>query len=322
MTKKAPGKAHRQGLSLIEIAEMFGDEDNARTWIEDQRWPDGPHCPKCGSVKIKVGVPHPSMTHRCNDCKAMFTVKVGTVMEGSKLPYRAWAVGIYLFTTNLKGISSMKLHRELKIGQKAAWFMLARLRKAYEAEIGPFTGPIEVDETHIGGKRRNMPKAKRRTLEGRGPVGKTTVIGAKDRASNKVIAKTVETRDTETLHDFVGGVAAPGATVYTDDWRAYRGMPFHHEAVNHSAGEYVRGVAHTQGIEAHWSSFKRGFYGTYHKMSPKHLDRYVAEFAGRHNSRDMDTIDQMTGIVAGMEGKRLRYSELIADNGLDNGARS
>ena len=112
-------------------------------------------------------------------------------------------------------------------------------------------------------------------------------------------------------------------TVYTDESKAYNALDpfFDHEAVNHSAGEYVRGAAHTNGIEALWSMFKRGYQGTYHKMSPKHLDRYVTEFAGRHNVREKDTIDQMTGVVSGMAGKRLRYSDLIADNGLDSGAR-
>ncbi len=142
MARKLPEKHERNGLTLMQIAEMFGDEEKARKWIEEQRWPEGPHCPHCGSVNVKVGVPHKSMTHRCNDCpkKPMFTVRVGSVMQGSKLPYRVWAVGIYLFTTNLKGISSMKLHRELGIGQKAAWFMLHRLHEAYSSNSPVFDG--------------------------------------------------------------------------------------------------------------------------------------------------------------------------------------
>ena len=130
------------------------------------------------------------MTHRCRDCytgksKTMFSIKTGTVMEGSNLKYRAWAVGIYLFTTNIKGVSSMRLHRELGISQKAAWFMLHRLRMAFEGETGPFEGPVEVDETHMGGKRKNKPKAKRAKLEGRGAVDMTPVAGAKDRETNQ-----------------------------------------------------------------------------------------------------------------------------------------
>ena len=164
---------------------MFRDEDTARDWIASQRWPDGPHCPRCGSVNVQAGIAHKTMTHRCCDCntgksKTMFSIKTGTVMEGSNLKYRAWAVGIYVSTCNIKEVSSMRLHRELGISQKAAWFMLHRLRLAFDAEVGPFTGPVEVDETHIGGKRENKPLAKRKTLEGRGAVDMTTVAGAKD----------------------------------------------------------------------------------------------------------------------------------------------
>ena len=326
MTRKAPGKSHRKGLSFMEVADMFRDEDPARDWIASQRWPDGPYCPRCGSFDVQSGIAHKTMTHRCRDCKTgksktMFTLKMGTVMEGSNLKYRAWAVGIYLFTTNIKGVSSMRLHRELGISQKAAWFMLHRLRLAFEAETGPFAGPVEVDETYMGGKRKSMPNRKRKTLEGRGAVGKTAIVGAKDRDTNQVKAEVVASTDKPTLQGFVGATAAPDATVYTDEHGSYRGMPFAHEAVNHGVGEYVRRQAHVNGMESFWSLLKRGHQGIYHKMSPKHLDRYVQEFASRHNAREADTIDQMTGIVAGMAGKRLRYRELTAGNGLENGVR-
>ena len=252
----------------------------------------------------------------------MFTLRTGSVMAGTKMPYRAWAVGIYLFSVNIKGVSSMQLHRELKIGQKAAWFMLHRLRLAFEKDTGLFVGPVEADETHMGGKRKNMPKAKRKELTGRGAVGKSTVAGAKDRETNRVRAKVVEGTDAATLQGFVRETTAPGATLYTDEHGAYRGIAgFHHEAVNHSVGEYVRDMASTNGIESFWSMLKRGHQGIYHKMSPKHLDRYVQEFAGRHNVRNADTIDQMAGVVAGMAGKRLRYRDLTAANGLPSGAR-
>ncbi len=328
MTAKTPGKAHRKGLTLLEVAAMFHDEDDAREWIAAQRWPDGPHCPRCGSVNVQVGIAHKTMTHRCRDChtgksKTMFSIKTGTVMEGSNLKYRAWAVGIYLFTTNIKGVSSMQLHRAVGISQKAAWFMLHRLRLAFEAEVGPFTGPVEVDETHMGGKRKNKSLSKRKELTGRGAVDMTAVAGAKDRATNRVAARVVEHTDGPTLKGFVREHVQPGATLYTDEAVAYKGMPeFDHEAVNHSVSEYVREMASTNGMESFWAMLKRGYQGIYHKMSPKHLDRYVQEFAGRHNARNADTIDQMTGIVAGMEGKRLRYADLIAPNGRDSGARS
>ena len=322
--KKAPGKSHRKGLTFLQVAGMFRDEKKARDWVAKHRWPNGPACPRCGSINVQSNIKHKTMTHRCRDCsdRSMFSVKTGTVMEGSNLPYRVWAVGIYLFTTNIKGISSMRLHRELGISQKAAWFMLARLRKAYEVEVGPFAGPIEVDETYIGGKRRNMPKSKREKLDGRGVSGKTAVVGVKDRKSNQVAAKVVEYTDKPTLQEFVARHAEQDTVVYTDEAKAYEGLPFPHESVKHSVGEYVNNQAHVNGVESFWSLLKRGYYGTYHKMSPKHLDRYVKEFSGRHNARGQDTIDQMRGVVRGMDHKRIRYKDLIADNGLDSTARS
>lgn len=323
MKQKAPGKSHRKGLTLLDMADMFADEQKAKEWLAEKRWPDGAHCPHCGSYNVQCWVKHKCATHRCRDCegKPLFSVKTGTVMEGSNLKYRHWAVAIYLFSTNIKGISSMRLHRELGISQKAAWFMLQRLRKAYDLEIGPFAGPIEVDETYMGGKEKNKHASKKLNA-GRGAVGKTAVVGAKDRETNQVSARVVEQTDSQTLQGFVAEHAEPDATVYTDDAKAYQGMPFEHESVKHSVGEYVREMAHTNGMESFWALLKRGYQGTYHKMSPKHLHRYVNEFSGRHNVRDNDTVDQMAGIVADMVGKRMTYDELIADNGLSSGAKS
>ncbi|MCY4050349.1 MAG: IS1595 family transposase [Gammaproteobacteria bacterium] len=320
---EAPGKHYREGLTLLEIADMFSDENKSRNWIEKRRWPEGPQCPHCGTHNVQCNIKHPRMTHRCRRCegKPMFSVKTGTVMEGSKIKYRHWAVGIYLFTTNIKGISSMRLHRELGIGQKAAWFMLHRLRDAFENETGQFTGPVEVDETYIGGKRSNMSNNKRKEQTGRGAVGKTAIVGMKDRETNEVKAKVIDNPDKDTLQGFVADNADQDAKVYTDGATAYDGLPFDHEAVNHSVSEYVKDQAHTNGIESHWALLKRGYHGVYHKMSPKHLQRYVNEFAGRHNDRRCDTIEQMNKIVQGMTGKRLRYADLIADNGLNSGAR-
>ncbi|MYI68552.1 MAG: IS1595 family transposase [Boseongicola sp. SB0673_bin_14] len=327
----SPGKSFREGLSFMEVADMFSDEDKAREWIAENRWPDGPYCPKCGSFNVQSNIKHKSMTHRCRDCyngksRTMFSIKTGTVMEGSNLKYRAWAIGIYMFMTNIKGVSSTHLRRELKCSQKAAWFMMHRLRKVFETDAGPFSGPVEVDESFFGGKVRNMSNAKRRERKkaglAQGPSGKTVVVGMKDRESGKVTAKVVQKTDAGTLQGFIADHVDEDAKVYTDEAKAYKGMPFDHEAVNHSVSEYVREQAHTNGIESHWAMMKRSHEGIYHKMSPKHLQRYCDEFSGRHGLRNQDTIDQMKGTVAGMVGKRLLYRELVADNGLSNGLAS
>ena len=311
MKQKAPGKSHRNGLTLLQVADMFKDEKTAKAWLTEQRWPDGPRCPYCDSPNVQSDIKHKTMTHRCRECKGkpMFTLRTGTVMEGSKLKYRVWAVGIYLFTTNIKGISSMKLHRELGIGQKAAWFMLHRLRKAFEVEVGPFSGTVEVDETFIGGKEKNKHNSKRSHT--RGPSGKAVVVGMKDRETNKVVTKPVPERTKEELQGFISANVSQKAMVYTDDHRSYIGLPFEHESVNHSVGEYVREKAHTNGVESFWAVLKRGYYGTYHRISPKHLERYVTEFAGRHNVRELDTIDQMSLLAKGMVGKKVPYKDLI-----------
>ena len=143
---KAPGKAHRQGLTLLEVAERFANEEDARAWIEKLRWPEGPCCPHCGSFNVQCNIKHQNQTHRCRECphKPMFTLRVGTVMQGTHLKYREWAIGIYLYTNNIKRISSIQLHRELGISQKAAWFLLHRLRTATEKGKALFSGPVEI----------------------------------------------------------------------------------------------------------------------------------------------------------------------------------
>ena len=315
---KAPGKSDRKGISLVELMDMFPSDGAARQWFESKIWPEGPHCPHCGSLNVQTGTAHKSMTHRCRDCpdKPRFSLKTGTILESTKLGYRTWAIAVYMLITNLKGVSSMKLHRDLKITQKSAWHLMHRLRKSFDTSgLECFLGPIEVDETYIGGKRKNMPKAKRKALTGRGAVGKTVVAGIKDRDTNRLTARVIAHADAETLQGFVGDHAAPDAKVFTDDASAYQGLPFDHESVKHSAGEYVRGMAHTNGIESFWSMLKRGYQGTFHHFSDKHTQLYVAEFAGRHNIREQDTVDQMAALARGLDGRRLRYSDLVSDCG-------
>ena len=204
--------------------------------------------------------------------------------------------------------------------------MAHRLRRAFAEGGDAFSGPVEVDETYMGGVRKNMSNAKRKALAeagvGRGAVGKTAVVGIKDRATNQVRARVTERVTAPALQGFVIEHTAPGATVYSDDASAYEGLPFPHETVKHSVSEYVRDMAHTNGVESFWATLKRAHKGVFHKISPKHLDRYVTEFAGKHNHRDADTADQMRGLVERMDGKRLRYRDLIEPNGLPSGARN
>ena len=264
------------------------------------------------------------MPYRCREkeCAKRFSAKTGTVMEGSKLGFQVWIMATYLLSTSLKSVSSMKLHRDLNINQRNAWFLAHRLRVALADRGGMLAGPIEADETYMGSRRTNMPKAKRKELTGHGTVGKTAVAGVKDRATNRVVAKVVPSTDARTLQSSVRDYAGEGTVIYTDERGGYRWLAagFEQEAVNHSLGEYVRGMAHTQGIESFWAMLNWAHKGTFHKINPKHHQRYV-EFAGRHNVRDEDTIDIMAAFASGALGKRLRYRELIADNGLESGAR-
>ena len=320
----APGRSDREGLTLIQLLDMFPTETAAIAWFEGIVWAGGRCCGHCGSVNTRVVASAKPMPYWCPDCRKYFSVRTGTAIARSNVPLRKWAIAIYLCLTSLKSVSSMKLHRDLGVSQKTAWFMLHRIREAwmhdaYRSEF-PFAGPVEADETYIGGKESNKHRADKLNA-GRGMVGKTPVLGVKDRATKNVRVVVPPNTAGPTLRGFVTSNAQPEATVYTDGEAAYKGLPRKHEAVKHSVGEYVRGMAHTNGMESFWSMLKRAHMGTFHKLSPKHLERYVQEFAGKHNIRDLDTIAQMRDTVVRLTGLRLLYGGLIADNGLDSGAQ-
>ncbi len=310
-SKKAPGKAHREGISLMELTEMFPDEDSAVAWFEAQVWPTERFCPHCGSTNTRETPGRKPMPYWCTDCRSYFSVRTGTALQSSRLPLRKWAFAIYLVLTNLKSVSSLKLHRDLKVTQKTAWFMIHRIREAWGEDKDTFDGPIEVDESYFGGKRKNMSTKLRAKQSGRGAKGKTAVVGVKDRKTKIVQAKVVENTKQETLQPFVKAHMRAGTVVFSDESASYKGLP-NHDYVNHSVEEYVRGEVHINGMESFWSMLKRAHAGTFHYISPKHLQRYVNEFAGKHSVRDQDTIHQMQGVVVGLVGRRLMYRDLIA----------
>ena len=251
-SKSGPGRCYREGISLVELSRMFPDNAAAERWFVEQRWPDGVCCHHCGSENVQTGAKHKTMPFRCRDCRKRFSVKTGTIMQSSNLGYQVWAIALYLMTTNLKGISSMKLHRELKITQKSAWFLAHRLRDAWRVDGHPdlpFAGPVDADETFVGGKAKNMHASKRRKLTGRSGADKMAVVGVKDRATFQVRAAVVERVDDPTLRPFVEAHAAPGATVYTDEATAYTELA-NREAVKHGVGEYIRGEAGINGMES------------------------------------------------------------------------
>ena len=322
---KQTRKRQREKIGLVQLMEMFPDEPTAEKWFEETLWPRERGCGNCGSTRTKETPKRKPMPYWCSDCRKYFSARTGTPIAKTNVPLRKWAIAIYLELTSLKSIASTKLASDIDVTQTTAWFMLHRIREAWNQsdEDRPFSGPVEVDESYFGGRRRNMSNSHRKALTdtGRGPVGKTAVVGIKDRASNKVQATVVPDTKSENLLRFIIKYVRSNTKIYTDDALTYHVLP-NHETVKHSVGEYVRGKAHTNGVESFWSMLKRAHIGTFHKLSPKHLDRYVKEFAGKHNLRDLDTLAQMKAVVLRLAGKSLHYRELIADNGLSSGAHS
>ena len=305
-----------EGVTLFELMAMFPDEQAATKWFEGIVWTDGRCCPKCGGDYTRRVPRAKPMPYWCPDCRSYFSIRTNTAMARSHVSLQKWAFAIYLCITSLKSVSSMKLHRDIGVSQKTAWFMLHRIREAWaDDREGDFSGPVEADETYFGGKAKNMPKKKRAKLTGRGTVGKTAVTGLRDRESNQVRARAVEHTDAMTLQGHIVRHTNEKALVYTDEALAYASLP-NHKSVNHSLREYVRGEVHTNGIESFWSMLKRAHMGTFHKISPKHLDRYVREFVSKHNTRESSTLTQMRAAVAGLVGRNLCYTDLTADNGL------
>ena len=307
-------RSARKRVSLLEFTQTFNTEEKAMRFFESVRWREGRHCPHCGSVETGEAS-HKTMPYWCKDCRKYFSVRTGTLMQESRISYVKWLTAIYLIRTSLKGISSTKLGNDLGISQQSAWFLAHRIRKGWQTNAPELlVDVVEVDEAYIGGLEKNKHKDKKLN-KGRGGVGKEAVVAIKERKGKKVRALRVESTNARTLHWIIISNVAKGATVYTDDHKSYSGLGKHgfkHESVHHTIGEYVKGEAHTNGVESFWAMLKRGYYGTYHKMSAKHLQKYIDEFADRTNVRHMDTMEQIKATIAGLVGKRLTYKDLIA----------
>lgn len=306
-------KSKRERISFYDFMELFDTEEKARKHFENLRWENGRSCPRCGSAETKEAK-HKEMPFWCPSCRKYFSAKTGTLMEESKLSYRKWLMAIYLMSTSLKGVSSTKLGNDLGIQQRSAWFLAHRIRQGWANNASRLFGRIvEVDEAYLGGLEKNKHEKKKRK-KGRGPVGKTPVVAIKEREGKKVKALRVESTDAQTLHWIILNHVEKGSVVFTDDFKGYSGLKergYEHATVHHSLGEYVRGEAHTNGVESFWALLKRGYYGIYHRMSVKHLQKYIDEFSNRNNVRPMDTMDQINATINGLVGKRLTYKELI-----------
>lgn len=299
--------------NLISLLEAFPDEKSCIQHLEQLRWPKGIVCPCCGSSRkiYKVTRDH---IYKCSDCNLQFSVRKGTIFEESRLPLRKWFMAVWLVTSSRKGISSCQLSREIGVTQKTAWFILGRLREI-AGEMGKLGGPlggtIEADETYVGGKESNKHKEKK-LKAGRGTIGKFIVMGAYERRG-RIKTELISGTDRTEIHRFITETVNPESKLYTDNHSGYVGLSgYQHASVNHSIGQYVNGNIHTNSIESFWAILKRSYYGVFHKMTAKHIHRYLAEFEARWDMKELRGGDRFDKMLEFSPGLRLKYNGLIS----------
>ncbi len=302
-----------QFSSLIEMLEVFGDEQACIDHLTNLRWRDGAYCPHCGSAKVY----HFSnnRAHKCGDCRKRFSIKVGTIFEDSKISLKKWFIAIYLITSHKKGIASTQLAKDIKVTQKTAWFMLHRLRFASQSRSfnKPLNGTVEIGETFVGGKEKNKLAHKRQKgTQGRSTKTKMAVLGMVERGGN-LKAKSITKVDTGTMMPIISETVESGSDVMTDEFGGYRNLSadYNHRYITHSVGEYVNGNIHTNTIEGAWSLFKRGVVGIHHHICRKHLDHYLNDFTYRYNTRHLNEGERVNDFLSGCGG-RLTYRKLVS----------
>ncbi len=311
----------KQIKTLQDAVIYFSDADNALDYMANKLWPEGVTCPTCGRKDVVFLKNQRKWQCKSVHPKRQFSAKVGTIFEDSPIPLEKWLPVMWMLSNCRNGVSSCEIARTIGVTQKSAWFMLHRIRMAMQGEeggkLGGSGGPVEVDETFIGGKARNMHRDKRAKLDKMGWGNKVIVGGFLERDGKKVRTQIIENRDKSTMHAMVKDNVEYGSFLSTDDCQAYWGLEteYIHKIVNH-AETYVSGQVHTNGLENFWSLLKRGLKGTYVSVEPFHLFRYLDEQTFRFNNRKVGEekvtdLERFNLALSGVMGKRITYEQLI-----------